>query len=408
MANIPTQNNNPGDIKDPSTGMFHKYENPEEGFTALKNDLQAKITGNTKTGLSGKSTLSDFASTWAPDSDGNNSGQYAQNLAKKLGVTTDTPIGQLSGRLDDFASAIADNEGYQGTRVLSDTESGPSAQKLSTTDFANKIRQKYGAYQDVDDNTLTQKFLARYPVYADRVNTGSTTDPASTTTPKSFDDLIKNQGTSAPASEQKTGVINDINKGDYLGATSDAIQNVGNALTFGGTGELGGEIGKGLAYLGQKANGLVGDKDYSQYVPQPDIGNALAGAGKIVAGAGLLGGGGIVGGLGKTSALANPELAYNIPMDMANFGKLGNAEKLDTLTEALKGASSSGKLVINKAIQEVTPLAEKELGLAPNILSKVLSKGGGLLKGLLKEAGGVGIGVALGDTGKKVYNYLTK
>ena len=184
MSNIPTQNNNPGDLKDPATGQFQTFASPEEGFSALTNDLQDKINGNTSTGLNGDSTLSDFASVWAPDSDNNNSAQYAANLAKKLGVTTDTPISKLSGRLDDFASAIADNEGYQGPRVLGSTTQTPDAStiKMSPTDFAEKIKAKYPQYANVDDNTLTQKVLAKYPQYASAVDTSGTGSPPPTST----------------------------------------------------------------------------------------------------------------------------------------------------------------------------------------------------------------------------------
>ena len=112
--NIPTSDNNPGDIKDPATGTFKVFSSPIEGQAALYNDLEGKMTGNTATGLTGNSSLTDLAKTWAPASDDNQPLQYAANLANKLGVNPDTPIGQLQPRIDDFARAIADNEGYEG------------------------------------------------------------------------------------------------------------------------------------------------------------------------------------------------------------------------------------------------------------------------------------------------------
>lgn len=42
---------------------------------------------------------------------------------------------------------------------------------VTKQEFAGKIREKYNAYQDVDDNTLVDKFLEKYPVYKDRVDT---------------------------------------------------------------------------------------------------------------------------------------------------------------------------------------------------------------------------------------------
>ena len=46
----------------------------------------------------------------------------------------------------------------------------PEIEKLSTADFAAKIKAKYPEYKDVDDNVLTEKMIAKYPEYKDKVN----------------------------------------------------------------------------------------------------------------------------------------------------------------------------------------------------------------------------------------------
>ena len=46
-------------------------------------------------------------------SDNNDPIQYAANLANKLKISPDTQIGTLKGRIDDFANAVSNNEGYQ-------------------------------------------------------------------------------------------------------------------------------------------------------------------------------------------------------------------------------------------------------------------------------------------------------
>ena len=288
MANLPTRNNNPGDLKDPSTGMFQKYDNPEAGFTALKNDLQGKISGNTKTGLNGDSTLQDFASTWAPDSDNNNSKQYAANLAKKLGVTTDTPISKLSGRLDDFASAIADNEGYQGNRVLG---SETASTKLSPVDFAAKIKAKYPQYANVDDNTLTQKILAKYPQYSDLVGGGQTNAQTNNEQPNSGGFITSAKipppapSASAPTDNTDKGFVGNLLSGNIGGAASDAVQGVGNALTFGGAKQLGDYFGTNIAQMTAGDNAKYVDPNGG------DLGSGLAGAVKTGLGiAGVEGG----------------------------------------------------------------------------------------------------------------------
>lgn len=117
MPNIPTRQNNPGDLK--ANGQIATYASPAQGQAALYNDLTAKMTGTTTSGLGPSSTLVDFAKTYAPDSDGNNSLQYAANLANQLGVSPDTQIGSLLPRIDDFAKAVAHNEGYQGQMAAS-------------------------------------------------------------------------------------------------------------------------------------------------------------------------------------------------------------------------------------------------------------------------------------------------
>lgn len=112
MAALPDVNNNPGDLKDPTTGQFRQFASPQEGYAALANDLQQKIDGKSTTGLNGSSTLYDFSKAWAPKSDKNDPASYAANLANTLGVRPDTPIGELKSRVGDFAQAIARNEGY--------------------------------------------------------------------------------------------------------------------------------------------------------------------------------------------------------------------------------------------------------------------------------------------------------
>lgn len=50
------------------------------------------------------------------------------------------------------------------------TQQGTSQIKWNTSaDFAKAIKTKYPAYNNIDDNTLTQKFLAKYPVYGSQI-----------------------------------------------------------------------------------------------------------------------------------------------------------------------------------------------------------------------------------------------
>lgn len=108
------RNNNPGNIRDTQTGHFKVFKTPQEGFGALMNDLEAKKTGNTSTGLHGDSNLAEFASKYAPAGDNNNPAQYAANLANHMGVRPDTKLKDLD--TGAWAEAIAKNEGYSAAK----------------------------------------------------------------------------------------------------------------------------------------------------------------------------------------------------------------------------------------------------------------------------------------------------
>ena len=110
MATLAVTNQNPGNLKNPATGSFQSFSNPLDGKAALYNDLTAKMTGTSKTGLNGNSNLLDFAKTYAPAGDNNDPAQYAANIANKMGISPDDKIGTLIPRIDDFASAVASNE----------------------------------------------------------------------------------------------------------------------------------------------------------------------------------------------------------------------------------------------------------------------------------------------------------
>ena len=160
MSNLGIKNNNPGNLRDPRTGNFQVFKTPQEGHLALLNDIDYKKSGKSSHIQPG-ATLSDFAKTWAPASDNNDPINYANTLAQHTGVDVNTPFDQIP--TDKLAEAI---------KVAEGTSSLPSTQKkYSTKEFAQKIRDKYNAYQNIDDNTLVSKFVAKYPVYKDRLDT---------------------------------------------------------------------------------------------------------------------------------------------------------------------------------------------------------------------------------------------
>lgn len=132
------RNNNPGNIKDPNTGQFMQFTSPEAGLLALQHDLYQKMTGATSTGLTGNSSIADFAKKYAPSSDGNDPVQYAKNLAAQLGVSTSAKIGDFKDgdKLKQFALAISKNEDINMYSQLTDKQPATvETQKQNFTDL---------------------------------------------------------------------------------------------------------------------------------------------------------------------------------------------------------------------------------------------------------------------------------
>jgi len=111
QLNQPTRKNNPGDLK--RGGNIATFPTPQEGYAALMNDLQTKISGKSKTGLTPDSTLADFSNKYAPSSDNNDPAQYTANLANQLKVAPNIKLSELQPKIGQFTEAVAKNEGYQ-------------------------------------------------------------------------------------------------------------------------------------------------------------------------------------------------------------------------------------------------------------------------------------------------------
>lgn len=219
-------------------------------------------------------------------------------------------------------------------------------------------------------------------------------------------------GTVPSGDRQIPGWQQSLNKGDYLKAAgqgaSDAVQAFGNAVTGGGAGVLGQSIGTLGGLLKEKISGALGGQDNSRYydTSAPSIGDTALAAGKtIAAGYGAKGLGAAASGLSGLisggSALASPAVEgamANFNMPIEEFQSLSSSEKLNALSEALKGANTSDSMVLKKAIEEVTPGAMRELGTGtfaeryPGI-AKSMGLMGRLIKGAGKTVPYVGAGL---------------
>lgn len=142
MANLPTRNNNPGNIRG-TGGAFEQHSSSLEGQAALYNDLTSKLSGDSShkipdgphagQPLTPQSSLLDMIRVYAPTKDHNSPLSYAADVATQLGISPDTPIGALLPHIDQLARAMANHEGYKGqwagssdTKIDLDSSSGPT------------------------------------------------------------------------------------------------------------------------------------------------------------------------------------------------------------------------------------------------------------------------------------------
>lgn len=368
MENLPTRTNDPGDLKNPQTGQFNQFSSPEEGLLALASDLHSKMTGATSTGLTGSSTLKDFASVYAPASDGNNPDSYASGLATDLGVDPSTPIGQLD--LGKFSDAVAKQEGFQG-----------NVQKMSEDDFANKIKQKYPQYQNLDNQTLTQKVLTKYPQYQVLI------DP----------NLIASSATKTPSSDNSvTGIpvvdsilnfalpiVSDI-KNDFSGKNSKSglqqaadaalsvlpfIPGLGELGEAGRAAEAGADVAKGAsaaADTGLLPKVLKGAATGYGFGTLQNISNGQNVGQALMPNAGnLLGaatGGTLEGVLGK---LASSYSGSGVIDDLtkSNNSILGQTKRgANDLAESFAAGKNPGELIANKGINLAAEYDPETLG----------------------------------------------
>lgn len=195
------------------------------------------------------------------------------------------------------------------------------------------------------------------------------------------------------------GVMEQIHKGDILGAGSSAIRKFGNFITGGGTETLGNAIGTlgGLIYTGGKeALGLAPKGATAAYdTSAPSVGETTGAAIKTVgAAAGIKGLGtlatkawGYAGAKAMTKAL--PYVTANSGVPAEAFATLSRTEQLNLLGQSLKGAQLGDAEIIGNAIKVLKPDA--------SFIKQLMKYGGLTLVGeqVLKRLFGERIGSAV-------------
>ena len=126
-APLNIRNNNPGNLRDPKTGEFLKFDTMEAGQKALDDDIKLKLSGNSpivkqRFGADANiMTPAMLAETWAPATAKGNSPEstanYAKFIADRLGIDPTGVIPNTEQARKIVTKAIADFEGGQGTPV---------------------------------------------------------------------------------------------------------------------------------------------------------------------------------------------------------------------------------------------------------------------------------------------------
>ena len=121
---------------------------------------------------------------------------------------------------------------------------------MDTTTFAQKIKAKYPAYQAVDDATLVNKFLEKYPVYKSQVNVQSEIGADISQTKQAI-------GEATNTALNKFEAVNQRQATGQQGSVRSALQKLG--IGAGYASNVAGEaiIGAGKALLPQSAETAI-------------------------------------------------------------------------------------------------------------------------------------------------------
>jgi len=225
-------NFNPGNITGPD-GKILEFQTPEVGWNRLRQDLRAKTTGNSSTGITPESTFAQLGEVYAPRKDKRNQlvklpdgrevTAWSKNTADKLGVSVDTPIGQYAGKIDDLAQAVAHAEGTTKIPFVP-----ADAARTGRADMADK--SKANPYADLgftpgkyDDLGFTPTpSSSRKPLSSDQDGTPAPTSPIRRVIGNTAADFLSGVGGSALNSLK--GVATLAERGSRMGMPGGPIE----------------------------------------------------------------------------------------------------------------------------------------------------------------------------------------
>lgn len=151
-ANAPlsVRNNNPGNLRDSSTGLFRVFDTPEAGASAMQSDLTAKISGNSPAmeknfGKNYSPTLSNIITTYAPANE-NNTKAYIDTVSKETGFAPNQVL--TTADISKLMPAM--------TKVEAGGSGSGGINKQYTNDYERLTDQRQ-SFIDNAVNTITQK-----------------------------------------------------------------------------------------------------------------------------------------------------------------------------------------------------------------------------------------------------------
>lgn len=418
MANLGIQNNNPGNIKDPTTGTFRVFNTPQEGQQALLNDLKIKTSGRSSV-IKPDASLSQLAAVWAPASDKNDPVNYANTLSKTLGVPVNTPIKELSNRLPDLANAISTAE---GTTTLM---KNPQPQNLAdggNTSPLTQIKPKLTHDQMITNINAMEAQGAKPEEVQGYLNSLKQQNLA-------VGGGVSDLSQSNQQGDNQKGFFGENTGDSTLGKLAD------NSLTRGlinlvpGAKTLGQSIGTLGGFVAEKLKGAFGGQDnsanYDLSAPSP-LDTALAGVQYVGTGAAVQGAGGLLGKVFSPGSAFNPVLggakaltravespiiqnAIESAAGNTPVSEMSAAQQLKAVLDAADESHQGLQPLFQQAVEELKQQVLAENNVAP-LAQQTIPKGMGLLtKAGIGLGGLVGTGIANATYGNplgKFYNSL--
>jgi hypothetical protein len=155
------RNNNPGNLVKTSDAWLGKIPHSQnndarfEQFTAVKYGIRAMLRDVINDILKGKNTVRKLIKEYAPPFE-NNTGNYVDSVAKKLGVQPDEKITLINA---NFMMLVA--------RAIIEKENGKDAKYIKDSDIRDAIRivGKFNAPKDVKiDTSVFTPFMVLLPI----------------------------------------------------------------------------------------------------------------------------------------------------------------------------------------------------------------------------------------------------